>query len=173
MYGQSKLREDRAILASGAAAYIFRIGWVYGMRGRNFLRTIQRVARERGELRVVADQFGSPTWSCAIAETTVRAIGAWLSAQREKCDAPSSGVYHMASPDYSMWHAFASAIVETTAIPIDQPRPMVKPIATDEYPTPAPRPAWSVLDSTPLRSVFGLALAPWRDQLSHCVAGGG
>ena len=168
-YGRSKLAGDNAILQSDAFAYVFRVGWVYGSRGRNFLQTIRRLTRERDVLRVVNDQYGSPTWSRAIAEAVSLTIGAWLDARRRQLQTPPPGLYHMAAPDHTTWHAFASAIVEALPAPKGRPRPRVTPIATTEYPTLAARPERSVLDSRRLRETFGLSLPAWRDQLAMCL----
>ena len=172
-YGASKLRGDHAVLESDAEAYIFRIGWVYGRRGRNFLSTIQRLACERDELRVVGDQQGGPTWSRAIAGATSQAVGQWLAARRTGHVAPLRGVYHMAPPDHTTWHGFASAIVDAMTLPEGRKRLRVKAITSAEYPTPASRPKWSVLDARLLRDVFGLELPPWRVQLAQCMEDGG
>lgn len=169
VYGASKLRGDEGVMASEAEAYVFRVGWVYAARGRNFLRTIERLARERDELKVVVDQVGTPTWSRAIAEATAQAVGQWLTARRERREAPPRGIYHMAGPDHTTWYGFAASIVEKIELPAGRAAPVVAPILTSEYPTPAPRPAWSVLDSTRLRTCFGLALPPWNAQLVQCV----
>lgn len=166
-YGATKLAGDEAVLAGAADAWIFRVSWVYAARGRNFLRTIQRLAAERDELRIVDDQVGCPTWAREIAEATALAVGRWLSDRAAGYEPPARGVYHLASPDHTSWHGFASAIVD--ALPAGAPRPAVRPITTAEYPTPAARPAWSVLDPTKFREAFGLALSPWREQLARCL----
>jgi len=169
-YAVTKLRGEDAVLASAAEAYIFRIGWVYGLRGHNFLRTMQRLAHERDELRVVADQWGAPTWSRVVAEATVLAVSAWLTARRAEHEAPPRGLYHMSAPDYTSWHLFAAAIVEATSPSPGRKRPVVTPIATADYSTPAVRPAWSVLNSQRLRDEFGLQLPSWSEQMKLCLA---
>lgn len=169
VYGSSKLQGDRAVLQSDADAYVFRIGWIYGCRGKSLLGTIQRLALERDELRVVGDQHGGPTWSRAVAELTTRAVGQWLDSRRSGRIPPARGVYHMAPPDHTTWHEFASAIVAAMPIPEGRARPTVRAISTAEYPTAAVRPAWSVLDSRLLRDTFGLELPPWRIQLAECL----
>ena len=171
-YGRSKLAGDRAILESGARALIFRVAWVYGLRGRNFLLTMQRLARERSELRVVKDQQGAPSWSRAIAECTALAVARCLLARRSPDRAEPVGLYHLAAPDHTTWHEFATAIVAALPPEAGWTPPAVVPIASDEYPTVAPRPRWSVLDSERLREVFGLSLPPWRDQLRLCLDAG-
>ena len=165
-YGRSKWDGDRAVLASGANAYIFRIGWVYGMRGRNFLRTVQRLVAEGKPLRIVSDQWGAPTWSRAIANATASAIDRVLGAG--SAAAPPRGVYHMSAPDHTTWAGFARAIVEETMPTASRPR--IDEITTAEFLTPATRPRWSVLASRQLGIDFGVRLPPWRAQLAACVA---
>jgi dTDP-4-dehydrorhamnose reductase len=169
-YGASKLAGDEAVLGSAAEAYVFRVAWVYGRTGHNFLNTIERLAREREELRVVADQYGTPTWSGAIAEAVALAVGQWLSSQREGKASPPPGLYHMASPDHTTWHGFASAIVDRLDFPPGKSRPPVIPITTAEYASRVQRPVWTVMDSGKLFRTFGLALPPWREQLAQCLA---
>jgi len=169
-YGASKLAGDIAILGSDASAYIFRVAWVYSRRGHNFLNTISRLARERDQLRVVADQHGSPTCATAIADATTLAIDQWLTSRRADKPSPPRGVYHMSSPDHTTWHAFAEAIVARMDLPEGQPRPRVIPISSSEYPSQVARPLWTVLDSRKLLEKFGLALAPWKSQLAQCGA---
>ena len=167
-YGQTKLAGDRAILESRARSLIFRVGWVYGLRRKNFLLTVRQLARENPELRVVAEQSGAPTWSRAIAECTALAIGQHPHQRRSGATLPV-GVFHMASPDYTTWHEFAMEIVAGLPREDGWIPPRVVPIATADYQTAATRPPWSVLDSTRLREVFGLSLPPWREQLRLCL----
>jgi dTDP-4-dehydrorhamnose reductase len=167
-YGRSKAAGDEAVLASGADAYLFRVSWVYGNRGRNFLRTIRRLAAERDQLTVVADQYGSPTWSRQIAEATASALAQILSARRERRALPATGVYNMAAGDYTSWHGFAQAIVDSAASP--GRTVSVLPIAGADYPTAARRPVSSRLDVTRLAREFGITLPSWREQLALCLA---
>ena len=169
VYGASKLAGDVDVLASQADTYVFRVGWVYDRRGRNFLRTIERLARERVEIDVVADQFGSPTWSRAVAEATAQAVARWLTGRAMGTDSPPRGLYHMASPDHATWHEFASAIVAAMPPSKGWAPPQVRPIRTAEYPTRAARPAWTVLNSVRLRDAFAIELPRWRDQLALCM----
>ncbi len=168
-YGLSKLEGDDGVLESDAEAYVFRVGWVYGRRGHNFLATIERLAREQNELRVVADQHGSPTWSGAIAKATAEAINQWMEARRASTIPAARGVYHMAGPDFTTWYEFAATIVSSMPLTKGLTRPLVTPITTRDYPTTAPRPSWTVLDSSRLRETFGITLPPWRTQLALCL----
>jgi dTDP-4-dehydrorhamnose reductase len=161
VYGASKLAGERAIAAAGGHAVVFRTSWVYGLHGKNFLLTIRRLAAERDELRVVADQQGVPNWSRALAEATARVVAAGLPALRER-----AGLYHLSAAGATTWHEFARAIV-------GPPPPTVVPITTAEYPTPARRPAYSVLDATRFGHVFGFRLPGWREMLASCLASAG
>ena len=158
VYGASKLAGERAIAAAGAHALVLRTSWVYGLRGRNFLLTIRRLAAERDELAVVADQFGVPNWSRTLAEATARIIGAGLPALAARC-----GLYHLSCTGEASWHDFARAIVGAA------PRPRIIPIATADYPTPARRPAYGVLATARFEAAFGFALPDWREALANCV----
>ncbi|MBA3958613.1 MAG: dTDP-4-dehydrorhamnose reductase [Parachlamydiaceae bacterium] len=157
-YGHSKLMGEQAVQAVGGKFLILRTSWVYGMRGKNFLLTMLRLAKERPQLRVVDDQVGSPTWSRLIAQTT----SVLLPQARER-----SGVYHLTSKGQTSWAEFAKKIFElqtgTNKIP------EVVSIATHEYPTPAVRPAYSVLATEKLERDFNLHLPNWDDVLKCCV----
>ncbi len=159
VYGATKLEGERAIAAVGAHALVFRTSWVYGLRGRNFLLTVRRLAAERDELSIVADQIGVPNWSRALAEATVRVVGAGIPAAAER-----AGLYHLSATGRASWHEFARAIVG------DAQRPRVVPITTAEYPTPARRPAYGVLATQRFETTFGFALAEWRETLARCMA---
>jgi dTDP-4-dehydrorhamnose reductase len=159
VYGETKLEGERRVLASGAAALVFRTSWVYGLRGRNFLLTIRRLAAERDELRIVADQTGVPNWCRTLARATARVVADGLPALRER-----AGLYHLSSRGSTSWFEFARAIVG------DVPRPRVVPIATADYPTPARRPAYGVLATAKFERTFGFALPDWRDALAECTA---
>jgi dTDP-4-dehydrorhamnose reductase len=164
-YGQSKLEGDRAVKASGADHLIFRLCWVYGARGQNFMLTMQRLAREREKLRVVGDQFGCPTWSRMIAETTALALKQILAGADRS---GFNGEYHLAASGQTNWHGFASRIIEWMPEAERKCRAVEK-IATAEYPTPARRPAYSVLDCGKLRKTFGLRLPDWEASLRQVL----
>lgn len=158
VYGRTKLAGDEAVRAVGGQHLIFRLCWVYGARGQNFLLTMLRLARERETLRVVADQFGCPTPSRLIAEATALALRQVLLA----ADAGAfSGTYHLAAAGSATWHEFAARIVGLMPEAERKCRE-VAAITTAEYPTPARRPAYSVLDCGKLKKVFGLELPDWE-----------
>jgi dTDP-4-dehydrorhamnose reductase len=160
-YGRSKLAGDQAIQQVGGNHMIFRLCWVYGARGQNFMLTIMRLAKEREKLRVVNDQFGCPTWSGMIAQTTALALKQTLESENP---AAYNGVYNMASTGHTSWHGFASAIVNL--MPQEGIKcKAIEPITTPEYPLPAKRPPFSVLSCNKLESTFGLRLPAWEEGL--------
>jgi dTDP-4-dehydrorhamnose reductase len=159
VYGESKLAGEQAIAAAQAASVILRTSWVYALRGQNFLRTIRRLAAERDELRIVADQFGVPNWARAVAAATARLVEsgpAYLAERR--------GLYHLSGSGVTSWLDFARAIIG----PVDRPR--VTAITTAQYPTAARRPAYSVLSAAKFSRTFGFALPDWRVMLADCLA---
>jgi dTDP-4-dehydrorhamnose reductase len=162
VYGASKLAGEQAIAASGVPHLILRTSWVYGMRGKNFLLTMLRLAKEREELRIVADQHGAPTWSRTIADTT-----ALILAQARAGGQPwweqNGGLYHLASQGRTTWCGFTQAILEEAGIEC-----RLVPITTDQYPLPAPRPQYSVLDTSLLQQRF-VRLPDWREALRLCL----
>lgn len=160
-YGRSKLAGDRAVEAAAVRHLIFRLCWVYGLRGQNFLLTMQRLAREREQLRVVADQTGCPTWSRLIAETTALALKQVLAAPEPEA---FRGTYHLAASTHTTWHGLATAIIDR--LPATERKcTRIEAITTDQYPTPARRPAWSVLSCEKLQRTFGLRLPGWEETL--------
>jgi dTDP-4-dehydrorhamnose reductase len=159
VYGESKLAGERAILDSGAAALILRTSWVYGRRGKNFLLTMQRLAREREELRVVADQRGVPNWAHRLALATRELLGLGVGRLAEQ-----RGIYHLSAAGVASWYEFARAIIG------EAERPSILPISTVEYPLPARRPSYGVLSGAHLHASFGLTLPDWRDDLRACLA---
>jgi dTDP-4-dehydrorhamnose reductase len=157
VYGRSKAEGEAAVRRLLEWHVILRTSWVYGIYGVNFLKTILRLACERDELRVVADQRGCPTGTADIADA-ILAIAPRL-AERE----PVWGTYHFAGQGVTTWCEFASEIVDARAI-VTNRRPSVAPITTAEYPTAAPRPANSELDSSRFASAFNIKAADWRER---------
>jgi dTDP-4-dehydrorhamnose reductase len=157
-YGRSKLGGERAIAAAGALSIVLRTSWVYGLRGRNFLTTMRKLAVEREELKVVADQIGTPNWTRSLAEATALLVG------RGGADlAERAGLYHLSGCGSTSWFDFARAIFADA----DQSR--VVPITSAEYPTAARRPRNSVLTSGKFADTFGFLLPPWEEMLHACL----
>ena len=163
-YGLSKLRGDEGLLASGCAAVILRVSWVYGLRGSNFLLTMRRLMSERDELNIVDDQVGAPTWSRSIAQAA--ALVAYRLLRPGHAEQPPGGVYHLSPQGSTSWFGFASAIRDALGLQC-----RLNPIPTSGYPTPARRPANSRLDSGRLERELGLSLPGWETELARCLEG--
>jgi dTDP-4-dehydrorhamnose reductase len=168
-YGRSKLAGEHALRDSGANHLTFRTAWVYAAHGQNFLRTMLRLGAEREELRVVADQHGAPTDTTLIVNASLAALDRWQHAnavQRRQL----SGIHHLVASGATTWHGFASAIFEQAhAHGLIQRQPRVIPITSAEFPTPAVRPAWSLLDNSGFRQHFAFVLPDWQQGLREVM----
>lgn len=162
-YGATKLDGENQLLDSGAPALILRTSWVYGRYGQNFLLTMQRLLREREELKVVDDQIGAPTWSRLLAEVSAQLIYRVLTGDIDL--ERQSGVYQVTGGGQTSWWGFAKAIQQASGAEC-----RLLPIPSIDYPSPAKRPAYSVLDNGKLLETFGLALPHWETSLAMCLA---
>jgi len=172
VYGASKLAGDQAVAASGADYLVLRTSWVYGARGANFMRTILRLAQEREEMKIVADQIGAPTWSRMIAEVTA-AIIAQSYGPRGAGLGGTKGIYHLTAAGQTSWHGFTEAILDLSrSLPQCAERKLqrVLPIPSSEYPLPARRTPYSILSNQKLMNAFGLQLPDWNRSLQQVVA---
>lgn len=161
VYGRSKLAGDEAVRAAGGSHLIFRLCWVYGARGQNFMLTMMRLAREREHLRIVSDQVGCPTWSRMIAQATACAVEKLLNGRDPNA---YCGTYHLAAAGITSWYDFARAIIDL--VPAAEKKcTRVDAITTQEYPLPAKRPAFSALNCDKLYAAFGLRLPDWSESL--------
>jgi dTDP-4-dehydrorhamnose reductase len=163
VYGHSKLAGEQAIAAAKIPHLILRTSWVYGMRGKNFLLTMLRLARERDELRVVADQHGAPTWSRTIADTTAVILAQALRGGPEWWQS-NSGIYHVSAEGQTTWHGFTEAIVAAAELSC-----RIVPITSADYPVPAKRPGNSVMSSEKLMARLAV-LPDWERALKLCLA---
>jgi dTDP-4-dehydrorhamnose reductase len=175
VYGASKLAGERALAESGAGHMVFRTSWVYGARGKNFLLTILKLARERETLRVVADQYGAPTWSRDLARMTAEVIGQCETAARGQelaaVLADAGGIYHAAGAGETTWYGFAAEAVRLQTEKEPGTRfAAIEAITTVEYPTPAQRPANSRMNCARLMERFGWKMMDWRDSLREVLA---
>jgi dTDP-4-dehydrorhamnose reductase len=161
IYGLSKLLgERRALEASHGQALVLRTAWVYAANGHNFVRTMLRLMGERGSVKVVSDQRGSPTW----ADSVARAL--WVAAERPQF----RGIHHWTDAGEASWYDFALAIAaEGRELGLLKKPVEVFPIATSEYPTPAKRPAYSALDRSSAETGLELSATPWRDNLKKML----
>ena len=153
VYGRTKLAGEKAVRASGCLAIIIRTAWLYSGYGNNFVKTMLRLAREKGELKVVADQVGTPTCAADLAAAIVRMLG-------DESVADKTGIYHFSNEGVCSWFDFAREIVSLSGM-----RCEVVPLTTEEYPTKAKRPAYSVLDKTKIKREFGVEVPDWKESL--------
>ncbi|MBL8644801.1 MAG: dTDP-4-dehydrorhamnose reductase [Rhodospirillaceae bacterium] len=163
VYGATKLRGEDAIRASGCRHIIFRTSWVYAVHGHNFVKTMLRLAKEREELTVVADQFGAPTSADLIADVTAKAIS----------QGGLQGVYHLVAGGETTWHGFARFILaeaQKNGVPLKAGPEKVKAIPTSAYPTPAKRPANSRLNTDKLKTALKIELPDWDTPARRVVA---
>lgn len=167
VYGQTKLEGEQLIRDSGCRHMIFRTSWVYASRGKNFLLSMLRLARERDRLSVVDDQIGSPTGADLIADVTSLAI-------RDAMTIPTaSGTWHLVASGATSWHGYATHILETArrlGIPIRVAPENIAPCRTEDFPTPARRPRNSRLATAKIRGSFGIALPDWTDGVNRTIA---
>jgi dTDP-4-dehydrorhamnose reductase len=185
VYGKTKLQGEEAIRRSGCQHLIFRTSWVYAAHGRNFAKTILRLAKERTELRVVADQFGAPTSAEYIADITALALYQIkkYSPQYQREDTGQErnllapvhimGTYHLVPKGETSWHGFARYVIEQAhqhGYPLCASMDKVFPISTAEYPLPAARPANSCLATQKLVETFGIHLPPWQYHVDRVVS---
>lgn len=170
VYGRSKLEGEQALAASGAAHLIFRISWIYGPHGANFLRTMLRLAREREELKIVDDQYGAPTSSFLVARQSAEVMRQALAS-----DDPAAyisahgGICHLSAGGVTTWRKFAEKIFALDPGRAGHALKRVLPISASEYPTPAKRPAYSVMDNSLAVRRFGLAQEPWETGLERAL----
>ena len=169
VYGETKWAGEEAVRSVAERYLILRTSWVYGVRGQNFLLTIRRLARERQELNIVADQIGSPTWSRLIAETTGLMVAHSAGHQAELLG-DCAGTYHLTSAGQTSWHGFAKSLLALDPDKAAHQLETLGAINTEQYPTPAKRPKFSVLNNDKLAQQFGLRLPDWHDCLALASA---
>ena len=155
-YGRTKLAGEQAVLSACSNAVVIRTAWLYSTFGNNFVKTMMRLGREKDTLGVIFDQIGTPTYARDLA----RAIFAAIQQPRP------AGIYHFSNEGVCSWYDFALAIHRMAGIDTCH----VKPLHTSEYPTPASRPHYSVLDKTKIKETLGIAIPHWEDSLSECIS---
>lgn len=159
VYGTTKRKGETALMGLAPTAMIIRTGWLYSANGNNFLKTVLRLAAKGGRIGMVADQTGTPTYAGDLAQAISDII-------RSKHWNP--GIFHYANEGVASWYDFAVAILEECGMP-DRAR-AVEPIPTSDYPTPATRPFYSVLDKSKIKATYGLSISHWRDALRRCIS---
>jgi dTDP-4-dehydrorhamnose reductase len=165
IYAESKAAGEKAVREALQSHIILRTSWLYGAHGNNFVKTILRLAKEREELRVVDDQYGSPTYAGDLAGA-IFCIADHIRAQRPV----PWGTYHYCGRGVTTWHEFAQKICELGKVHAPMRVKEIKAISTDEYPTPAKRPPFSSLDCAKIEKCFGVARRPWQDSLAEMLA---
>jgi len=153
VYGKTKSEGEKAILAKNPNTLIVRTSWVYAREGQNFVNTILRLAKERGKLNVIYDQVGSPTWAGDLAVFTMQVL-----------ERPETGIYHYSNEGVASWYDFACSICEYAGVPCE-----INPIEAKDYPLPAMRPHYSVLNKNKAKNTFGIGIPHWRDSLRRVL----
>jgi dTDP-4-dehydrorhamnose reductase len=156
VYGKSKLEGEQAIINSAANVIIIRTSWLYSAYGHNFVKTVLRLAKENKQIRIVFDQIGSPTYALDLANTILEII--------EKQNIAGQGVYHYSNEGVCSWYDFARTIIELSGSDCE-----VVPIRSEDYPTPAPRPAYSVMDKGKIKHDFKIHIPWWKESLALCL----
>ena len=157
VYGRTKLEGEKLLKKSGCLYVIIRTAWLYSPYGHNFMKTIYRLAHEKDEIGVVNDQWGTPTYAGDLADAIIRMLDAG--------DLPEwEGIFHFTNEGKCTWYDFAKEIVALSGSDCQ-----VKPLTTEEYPTKAKRPAYSVLDKAKIKNAFGLEIRDWREALKDCM----
>jgi len=165
IYARSKAEGEAAVRSRSEKHLIIRTAWLYGAHGHNFVKTMLRIGEERDVIRVVSDQYGSPTSAADLAEA-VLTIAKLMRDDRDKI---RWGTYHYCGQGVTTWHGFAHAIFEFAGQYEKKPTPNVEAITTAEYPTPAKRPAFSALDCALIQKNFGISPKPWRESLKSTI----
>ena len=156
VYGSTKLLGEREIAKSGCKSIIFRTAWLYSPYGKNFVKTMKSLTAERDNLKVVFDQVGTPTYARDLALLIVKIIDEGM--------LDRTGIYHYSNEGAISWYDFAKAICELCGNTCD-----IRPCHTEDYPSKADRPRFSVLDKTKVKETFAISIPYWRDSLVHCI----
>ena len=166
-YGRSKLAGEKAVQISTCPHLILRTSWVFSEQGNNFVKTMLRLAREREELGVVSDQIGSPTYSKDIARATLKLCMRFI--KEPEYVRNHSGIYHLTSSGQTSWHGFAEKIFELARVREKLELKNCRAITTNDYPTPAVRPPYSVLNCQKIIDDYGIQMPDWQDALASCL----
>jgi dTDP-4-dehydrorhamnose reductase len=155
VYGLTKLEGEQAIAAAMKEYFILRTSWLYSEYGNNFVKTMRKLGADRDELKIIADQVGTPTYAIDLAEAIYTIIGS---------ESKAYGVYHFSNEGAISWYDFAQAIFEISKVPVK-----LYPIPTSEYPTKAVRPAFSVMNKRKIKNTFNIEIPYWRESLENCI----
>ncbi len=164
LYGESKLQGEQKVLHEDPSSIIIRTAWVYSAFGKNFVKTMLRLMAEKEQINVVSDQYGTPTYAADLAEAIMKIITVLDDANMPTGTNKYGGIYHFSNEGNISWYDFAVAIRDLSASNC-----AVNPIPTSQYPTPASRPAYSVLDKSKIRKTFGVIPKDWKASLANCL----
>ena len=156
VYGSSKLEGEKQVTASGCTSLIIRTSWLYSIYGNNFVKTIIKMAREKGKISIVYDQIGTPTYAYDLAKVILKIL--------PEIKDGTKNIYHYSNEGVASWYDFAVAICEMTGIKCD-----IRPIESREYPAPAKRPEYSVLNKARIKGETGIEIPYWRNSLRKCI----
>ncbi len=156
IYGKTKLDGEMAVLENAYIATIIRTAWLYSPYGNNFVKTMRKLGAEKESINVVADQIGTPTYAGDLADAIVKIL--------PQMNLKTRGIYHFTNMGVCSWYDFATEIMEMSGLNCK-----VNPISSDEYPTRARRPFYSVLDKTNIQKTFGLEIDHWKKSLKKCI----
>lgn len=155
-YGRTKLAGERAVLSNASAGIVIRTAWLYSPYGNNFVKTMRRLGAEKTEINVVSDQIGSPTYAGDLADAIVKII--------PQLSEKTAGIYHFSNEGACSWYDFATEIMDASKLNC-----VVNPILSSQYPTPAVRPFYSVLDKNKIKNTFGITIPHWKRSLYKCI----
>ena len=164
LYGDSKVQGEKSVMQFNPSSIIIRTAWVYSEFGKNFVKTMMRLMAEKDQLNVVSDQYGTPTYAADLAAAIINIILVLEDPARQSPADTYPGIYHFSNEGNISWYDFAVAIKELSGSNC-----AVNPIATSQYPTPAKRPSYSVLDKTKIRKTFGIIVTNWKESLAVCI----
>ena len=156
IYGSSKLKGEFAVIESGCRYIIIRTSWLYSAFGNNFIKTVRKYGRERGHLNMIYDQIGTPTHAADLAQSILAIV--------PQCNDKKSSIYHFSNEGVCSWYDFALEILSQSGIACS-----VTPINTEDYPLPAVRPFYSVLNKSKIKHDFGIIIPHWKDSLTRCL----
>lgn len=160
VYGVTKLNGEKSCVEENPRCLIIRTSWLYSAFGNNFVKTMLRLGSERDQLKVVFDQIGTPTYAADLANSILSII---RDAEKNKLSFVP-GIYHYSNEGVASWYDFAKAIFEISDVECD-----VSPVRSSEFPTPAKRPGYSVLDKSKIKNTFGISIPYWKDSLKNCI----
>jgi dTDP-4-dehydrorhamnose reductase len=169
IYGKTKLAGEKAIQAVNVPHLILRTSWIYSLRGKNFLLTMLKLAREKEELKVVNDQIGTPTWSWLVAASTAQILAGGITNLNNFWES-HSGTYHLTASTETNWYEFAKTIFKLDPDRTQHKLKTLIPIPSSQYPTPAKRPKYSCLNTQKISNEFGLTLPHWQKDLETCMS---